>query len=129
MRHSSGRAQVEPLAVLAAVLAVSAGLTIYTGVLDDTVPKAPESETPAEILDGVQRSLAASGVSSPTRLGEAMTTVPDGWHANVTLTAGGRQWHEGPVPPASAQRERRRVSVKLGPQRIEPGQLRVVVWR
>jgi hypothetical protein len=129
MRHSPDRAQVEPLAALAAVLAVSAGLTIYAGVLDDTVPTAPESETPAAILDGVHRSLTVAGVSSPSRLDEAMATVPDGWHANVTLTAGGQQWQDGPAPPASAQRERRRVSVRLRPQRVEPGQIRVVVWR
>jgi hypothetical protein len=129
MRRSSGRGQVEPLAALAAVFAVSVGLAMYAGVLDDAIPTQPESETPQAVLDTVHRSLSSAGVSTPTRLDRAMGTVPNGWHANVTLTAGGQQWQRGQTPPSDATRETRRVSVRLAPHRIEPGQLRVVVWR
>lgn len=129
MRRSSGRGQVEPLAALAAVLAVSTGLVLYAGTLGDAVPGEPDDETPAEILDSVHRSLQTTGVSSPTKLNAAMAAVPEGWQANVTLAAGGERWRRGPTPPESADRETRRVSVRLAPQRIEPGQLRVVVWR
>ncbi|MEF8784364.1 MAG: hypothetical protein V5A45_00410 [Haloarculaceae archaeon] len=129
MRRSSDRGQVEPLAALAAVLAVSAGLVVYAETLDDTVPGQPDDETPTAILDSVHRSLQTTGVSTPSRLDTAMAPVPEGWQANVTLTAGGERWQRGPSPPESADRVTRRVSVRLAPQRIEPGQLRVVVWR
>jgi|AntRauTorcE11898_2_1112593.scaffolds.fasta_scaffold18368_2 hypothetical protein len=129
MRRSSDRGQVEPLAALAAVLAVSAGLVVYADTLDDTVPGQPDDETPTEILDSVHRSLQTTGVSTPARLDTAMVTVPEGWQANVTLTAGGHRWQRGPSPPESADRATRRLSVRLAPKHIEPGQLRVVVWR
>lgn len=129
MRRSSDRGQVEPLAALAAVLAVSAGLVVYAGVLDEAIPEQPESETPTTILDSVHRSLQTAGVASPDRLATAAATVPDGWQANVTLSAGGQRWHRGPEPPDGADRATRRVSVRVAPKQIEPGQLRVVVWR
>ncbi len=129
MRRWSDRGQAEPLAALAAVLAVSAGLTMYAGVLDDATPDRPESETPDAVLDGVHRSLALAGVTAPDRLDTVHGAVPDGWHANVTLTAADNQYQRGPTPPASAQRETRRVSVRIAPQRVEAGQLRVAVWR
>ena len=129
MRRSSVRGQVEPLAALAAVLAVSAGFVVYADTLDDAVPGQPDDETPTAILDSVHRSLQTTGVSAPGRLDMAMATVPGEWKANVTLAAGSERWRRGPSPPESADRVTRRVSVRLAPQRIEPGQLRVVVWR
>jgi len=129
MRHWSGKGQVEPLAALAAVLAVSAGLVVYAGTLDGATPEQPDDETPAAIVDGVQRSLQSAGVASPARLDAATTAVPSGWAANVTLVADGTRWRHGPTPPASADRVTRRVSVRVTPRRIQPGQLRVVVWR
>jgi hypothetical protein len=129
MRRSSARGQVEPLAALAAVLAVSAGLVVYAGVLDDAIPARPQPETPAAILDGVHRSLTEAGVTSPDRLSVAPASVPEGWHANVTVTADSDQWHAGPTPPGSADRRTRRVSVRTSPGTVRPGQLRVVVWR
>ena len=129
MRRSSGRGQVEPLAALAAVLAVSAGLVVYADVLGGSVPGRPSPETPAQILDDVHRSLQTAGVTSPGRLDAAIETVPDGWHANVTVLAGDQSWSRGPQPPDDATRVTRRVSVRLLPTRIDPGRLRVVVWR
>ncbi len=129
MRRSSDKAQVEPLAALAAVLAVSAAFVLYAGTLDDAVPGQPDDETPTQILESVHRSLQTTGVSAPSRLDAAIATIPEGWQANVTLSGGGERWQRGPSPPESADRVTRRVSVQLAPQRIEPGQLRVVVWR
>lgn len=129
MRRSSGKAQVEPLAALAAVLAVSAGIVVYAGALDDAVPTRRDDETPTEIIERVHRSLQSAGVSSPDRLDTATGAVPARWHANVTLTTGDQRWQRGPIPPSSADRVTRRVSVRVAPQRITPGQLRLVVWR
>jgi len=129
MRRSSDRGQVEPLAALAAVLAVSAALVVYVGALDDAMPGESDSKTPRTIHDRVQRHVTSAGVVDPDRLAGALETVPDGWTANVTVAGGGMQWHRGPDPPDEAERVRSRVSVAIGPGRVEPGQLRVVVWR
>lgn len=129
MRHWSGRGQAEPFAALAAILAVSAGMVVYAGVLDEAVPGHPDDETPDEILDGVHDTLRETGVVDPGHLDAAVATVPDGWEANVTLTTERTRWQRGPTPPASPERATRRVSVQLSSQRIRPGQLRVVVWR
>jgi hypothetical protein len=129
MRRSSDRGQAEPLAALAAVFAVSVGLALYAGGLDDAIPGQPESETPEAVLESVHRSLDVAGVTSPSRLENAVAAVPDGWHANVTLSTAGEQYQRGPTPPVSAEHETRRVSVKTAPKHVDPGQLRVVVWR
>ena len=129
MRRSSGRGQVEPLAALAAVLAVSAGLVIYADTLEDAVTPAPERETPEVVLDGVERALEETGVADPARLESAMAALPSGWHGNLTLRAGGREWSRGPTPPSGADRATARVSVRVAPTKVRPGQLRVVVWR
>ncbi|MFC7134142.1 MULTISPECIES: DUF7285 family protein [Salinibaculum] len=129
MRRSSGRGQVEPLAALAAVLAVSAGLVIYADTLEEAVTPAPERETPEVILDGVERTLEEAGVVDPARLESAMAALPSGWHGNLTLRAGGKQWSRGPTPPSDADRATARVSVRIAPAKVRPGQLRVVVWR
>lgn len=129
MRRLSGRAQVEPIAALGAVFAVSLGLLLYAGALEGAVPADNSADEPTATLDSVQRAIQEAGVASPTRLDEAMAAVPDGRKANVTLVADGQQWQRGPAPPESATHTRRRVSVRLGPRVVEPGQLRVVVWR
>lgn len=129
MRRWSDRGQVEPLAALAAVLAVVAGLTIYAGTLDDRVPESPDRETASTTLDTVRRALQTAGVVDPDRFDRALATVPDGWRANVSLDASGRQWSRGPVPPETADSATVRVSVRLEPAEIRPGRLRVAVWR
>jgi len=129
MRHWSARGQVEPLAALAVVLAVSAAIVVYVGALDDAIPARPEPETPQTIQHRIERNLSTAGAVDAETLDAALATVPDGWRANVTLVSGDSRWDAGPAPPGDGQRVRRRVSVALGPERIRPGQLRVVVWR
>lgn len=129
MRRSSGRGQVEPLAALAAVLAVTAGLVIYAGALEDRIPGGPDRRIAETTLERVERALQTTGVADPDRLDAAMTRFPDGWHGNLTLRANGTRWSRGPAPPTDAQRATGRVSVGVAPTRLCPGQLRVVVWR
>jgi hypothetical protein len=129
MRRSSGRGQAEPLAALAAVLAVAAGLVIYAGTLDDRLPGRHDRQIAETTLDRVERALQTTGVVDPERLGTALSRLPDGWHGNLTLRANGRRWSRGPAPPTDAERATGRVSVGVAPTRICPGQLRVVVWQ
>jgi len=129
MRRLSDRGQVEPFAALAAVLAVSAGLVLYAGALNDSLPAEQNRETIETALERVHDSLQSTGVVEPERLDGGAVTVADGWHANVTLRAGGQQWARGQSPPEDANRARRRVSVRTDPMEIRPGQLRVVIWQ
>ena len=129
MSRSSGRGQVEPLAALAAVLAVTAGLTIYAGTLTDAVPTRTGKNTAETSLSRVTASLESAGVVDTTRLDEGLAAVPTGWHGNLTLRAGGKQWMRGPVPPTDADRATTRVSVRTAPMEVRSGELRLVVWR
>lgn len=129
MQRSSGRAQVEPLAALAAVLAVTAGLTLYAGTLDDAVPPERERNVADPTLQRVLDTIEAAGAVDPAQLDIARARVPDGWRANLTLRADGNQWTSGPPSPARADSVTARVSVSIAPMQIRPGQLRVAVWQ
>lgn len=129
MRRSSGRGQAEPLAALVAVLAVTAGLVIYAGTLEERVPGQRDRQVAETTLDRVERAIQSAGVVDPERLDAAMTRIPAGWQGNVTLRANGSQWSRGPTPPTDADRATERVSVGVAPMALRPGQLRVVVWR
>lgn len=126
MERSSGRAYVEPLAALASVFAVAVGLTVYAGALDEAL--GPTERSVAEpVLEELVRAASVDGVVDPDRL--AAADPPAGWTANVTLATPDGRWTRGPSPPASADRYRRQVAVRLGPGSIRPGQVTVVAWR
>lgn len=131
MRRSSGRAQVEPLAALVAVLAVTAGIVVYAGTLEERVADQPDRGTARTTLDGVTRAMQSAGVVVPDRLNQTSRYLPDGWQTNVTLRVGDRRWSRGPTPTAGAttRRAARRVSVRRGPGNVSVGRIRVVLWR
>lgn len=126
MSRSSDRAQVEPLPALVAVGAVCLGLSLYAGVLVDRLPPSPGPDADVA-LDVVHDHAAEDGVLDPDRLSTAPT--PDGRSRNVTLVVQDRRWTVGPSPTAGrGDRARQTASVRLGPGRVRPGRLRVVVW-
>lgn len=128
MRHFLDRGQVEPLAALVAVLAVSAGFVVYTDTLEDTIPPEQSREIGETTLQRVLDRVESTGVVDPA-LADGLTAVPTGWRGNLTLRADGSRWSRGPTPPEGAHRATQRVSVRLAPAEIRPGQLRVAVWR
>jgi len=129
MSHSSDRAATEPLAALVAVVAVSSGLALYAGVLDDTLADATgDRDVAGPTADAVERRVTTGGVVDPERVSDALAAVPSGYEGNVTLRAE-RQWSAGPAPPASADTDERTVSVALGPATVRRGRLTVTVWR
>lgn len=129
MQHWSGRAQTEPLAALVAVLAVTAGVTIYAGTLDRAVSPASDRQVAETTLQRLAVTIESAGVVEPGRLTATGDAVPDDWHANVTLRADGSQWARGPAPPNDSDGAIRRTSVRVSPMEIRPGRLRVAVWR
>src|SRR6056297_253595 len=102
MSRSSVRAATEPLAALVAVFAVSAGLALYAGVLDDTLAEAgTERDVAGPTADAVERRVTTGGVVDPELVPDSLEAIPPGYEGAVTLRAE-RQWSAGPTPPASA---------------------------
>ena len=129
MSHSSARAATEPLAALVAVFAVTAGLALYAGTLDDTLAEVGgdrDLATPA--ADAVERRITTGGVVDPERVGNSLSAIPSGYEGRVTVRAE-REWSAGPTPPAGADTDNRTVSVALGPATVRRGRLTVAVWR
>lgn len=123
------RGQVEPLAALAAILAVGAALTIYGGVLSDIRDGGDDRETVEIALDNAADKLTVAGVAHPQRLSRTGEAAPDGWQINVTLRGDGTVRQVGPEPPPDAERASRPIGVRTGPGRVGAGELRVVLWR
>lgn len=126
MPRSSDRGYVEPVAAIAAVFAVAAGLTIYAGGLEAALGSSerPVAET---VLDEIRTEGGSLGVVEPIEVTRARP--PAGWQANVTLATRAGRWSHGPTPPADADRATARVAVRLGPGTVRPGRLTVEVWR
>lgn len=129
MSRSSDRAAIEPIAALVAVFAVSVGLALYAGVVEDALGTAGGTQNrAAPTADAVERHLASAGVVHPERIEDAGRAIPTGYEGNVTLRTGSR-WTAGPTPPPRADTETRVVSVRVRPGAIRRGSLSVAVWR
>jgi hypothetical protein len=129
MSPSSDRAATEPLAALVAVFAVSTGLALYAGALDDSLVRATgDRDVVRPTADAVEQRLTTAGLVDPERVSDSLAAVPAGYEGNVTLRAESR-WSAGPTPPARADTDDRTVSVALGPATVRRGRLRVAVWR
>ncbi len=128
-RSSARRAQVEPLAALAAVLVLGVALGAYVGALDAALPDPTDRNRAEPALRRATDALRPDGVARPARLRTATDAGPAGYRANVTLAAGDRRWAVGPSPPASADTAARRLPVRVAPGRVRSGRLRVEVWR
>ncbi len=126
MLPSSARGYVEPLAAIAAVFAVVIGLTIYAGTVDD-VRQPGERSVAKTVLDELRQDAMVDGVLEPDRL--RTVEPPTGWTVNVTLASPTGRWSRGPRPPNAADRARRTVAVRLGPDEIGPARLTVRAWR
>jgi hypothetical protein len=129
MLRSSDRGQTFPLAALAALLVVCVALSAYAGALDAAVPPAAERDRSTPALLRVLGEVRPGAVALPGRLGE--TDHPAGVRVNVTLRAGGRAWHAGPVPPRDAPPggATRRLPVRVETDNVSSGRLRVVAWQ
>lgn len=126
-RAAVGRGQVEPLAALAALFAVSVGLSTYALVVADAGgPSDRDVAGPA--LAAVDDAVTVHGSVRPDRLGRALEAGPTGKRLNATVRADGDEWTVGPPVADHGDRASQRVSVRLEPGHVRPGRLRVVVW-
>ena len=135
--HGGTRAQAEPVVALVALFAVSMGVSLYAGVLDDvstTVGVDRDVATPT--LERAHDATTTAGVIDPHALGRSLAVGPDGYDLNVTVRGANRTWHAGPPAPTRTSRTSsetsdsatRLASVRVAPGRVRPGTLRVVVW-
>ncbi|NLV13744.1 DUF7285 family protein [Haloarcula argentinensis] len=131
MSLSSDRATTEPLAALVAVFAVTLGVSLYAGVVDEafgTLDNDRNIATPT--ADAVEQRLSSAGVVRPEEVNSALDAVPANYHGNATITATtGERWSSGREPPNSADTETRTVSVRVGAGAVRRGTLTVRVWR
>jgi hypothetical protein len=144
MSHWSARkAQTEPLAVLAALFAVGAGLALYAGVVDTTL-SGDEERNVDPTLRRVWDAVSEAGVLAPANLSDGLDVAPDGREIRITVTsvssstsrnggntvatADSRTWTVGPSSPPDAASASRSASVRVGPGRVRSGRLRVEVW-
>jgi hypothetical protein len=141
MSHwSARRAQTEPLAVLAALFAVGAGLALYAGVVDTTLG-GDEDRNVDPTLRRVWDAVSEAGVLVPTNLSDGLAVGPEGREIRITVTSqpshgnrdtaatpDNRTWTAGPETPPDAASASRTASVRVGPGRVRSGRLRVEVW-
>lgn len=126
MSRSSDRAQVEPLAALAAVAVVGTALTLHAGVLHGVRPPEPTRDRATPALQRALGAVRDEGLARPSRL--RSVSAPDGRAMNVTLRTANRTWAVGPRPPDGADRAGRPVPVRVAPGAVRAGRLRVAVW-
>ncbi|WP_123619888.1 hypothetical protein [Halorubrum sp. CSM-61] len=133
--RTEGRAAVEPIAALVAVLVVGTALGLYAVALDDAAPER-ERPTAEATLDRIEPAVTTGGVVKPERLrgvGEFR------YAATVAIEADGETWtvQSGDEAPAAEIARNtdgiavaeRPVTVKIGPGRNVRGTLRAVVFR
>lgn len=128
---SSDRATTEPIAALVAVFAVTVGLALYAGVIDDAFATLDDDRNVATpTADAVEQRLSSAGVVQPNEVDKSLDVVPANYHGNVTVRATtGGQWSSGREPPNRVDIETRPVSVRVGPGSVRRGTLTVRVWR
>jgi hypothetical protein len=121
---------------LAAVLAVTVGIGLYTSVaggfldgLGGREERRDASTLARQAADRVADTARVDGSIRPARLAEAVRAGPTGYRLNATLLTRSSRWRAGPPVPDRAVGAERRVAVHLGPGRVRPAVLRVEVWR
>jgi hypothetical protein len=131
MSPSSDRATTEPLAALVAVFAVTLGVALYAGVVDEAFGTLDDDRNIATpTADAVEQRLSSAGVVRPEGIDNALDAVPANYHGNATITATtGERWSGGRESPSNADTETRTVSVRVGPGAVRRGTLTVRVWR
>ncbi|GAA0293112.1 DUF7285 family protein [Halarchaeum salinum] len=129
MSRSSGRAQVEPTAALAAVLALTVALGIYASAYA-IVPTGHESPTtPTTTALAALDDDIGPGPVDPMTLGSAVRALPVTGSLNATLRTPTRVWSVGPPRPRRADVASAPLPVRVEPGRVRPGRLTVAVWR
>jgi hypothetical protein len=126
-RSSARRAQAEPLAVLAATAVVGVALSAYVGVVPHAMPGERGASVAEPTVKRAVEQLRSDGVVDPVTIPDAAAVAPEGYHLNISVSAGDARWTAGPRPPAGAESASRLAPVSVG-DRVAAGRVRVEVW-
>ncbi|WP_435098250.1 DUF7285 family protein [Halarchaeum sp. P4] len=131
MSRSSGRAQVEPTAALAAVLVLTLALGVYGTAHAHLLLDGAAPERAAAVLAHVDGQLGP-GPADPGDLAAAVRGFPGDYAVNATLRTATHTWSVGPPRPAPTVRAdiaTTTLPVRVSNDAVRPGRLSVVVWR
>ena len=146
MRETRG--QTEPLAAIAAVMAVVLGLTMYAGYVTERYPGTSDRAVEEVTLERIWNDVGSDGLFDERRddLSGATQGLPDGYNVYVKVTtdelhepetvaklyvdADGTTRTETPNPPDDARTTSRPIGLQPAddPGNVLTGTLRVVVW-
>lgn len=121
------RGQLEPTAALIATATVCLSLGVYAVAFGNATPIVDRNHA-EPTLDRVDEELSAGGTIVPDRRTAALRAGPTGYSINLTITTDTGRWLAGPAVPDAADHARRQTSVRVGPDRVRAGALRVAVW-
>ncbi|MHC3437320.1 DUF7285 family protein [Natrialbaceae archaeon A-gly3] len=142
------RGQTEPLAAIAAVMAVVIGLTMYAGYVTERYPGTSDRAVEGVTLERIWNDVGSDGLFDERRddLSGVTHGLPDGYNVYVEITtdelqdpetvaklyvdADGTTRTETPDPPDDARTASRPIGLQLAddPGNVNTGTLRVVVW-
>ncbi|WP_321168485.1 hypothetical protein [Halorubrum sp. JWXQ-INN 858] len=131
---ADGRAAVEPVAALIALVAVGAALGLYAGALADAAPDR-ERDLAGTTLDRVERDAAVGGVVDPSRLSVPAPDPYAGATAMLETRRGSWVARSGENAPDAIGRAagddiaRATVTVRVAPGENARGTLSVAVRR
>lgn len=145
---SAVRGQSEPFAALVSVAVVCVAVSIYAGLVTETVPKIGNDRTVGEpAADSIWQEISEKSIydqetAIPARLSDA--ALPQGYHSSISVsvvteagslaTVGSAQFDDtgeksaAEPPQRGVERIERPVSVRLQSGEIRPGKFTVVVW-
>jgi len=133
------RGAVLPIPALIAAAVVCLAISLYATTLHDRDPGPERSVIRPATADALDAA-TESGIVEPARLAGALTTIPAGYEANLTVRAEGERWSAGPEPPGNvrasaggstsgdAEVRTRVVTVRVGPGQFRPGEFEVILW-
>lgn len=123
------RGQTEPLAALIAVFALGAGLSLYVGALESTLPLlSTDSGITPTAADRLVSEASSFGALRPPIAGATETARPSGYAMNATVRTDAGVWHGGDPTSDAADCVRRQVAVGVAPGTVRPGTLEVCTW-
>jgi len=130
MRESRGAVLPIPALIAAAVVCLS--LSVYATTLHDRDPGPERSVIRPATADALEAA-SESGIVEPSRLDDALATIPEGYEANLTVRAEGERRSVGPAPPGDASSgdaevRTRVVTIRVGQGQFRPGEFEVILW-
>lgn len=130
-RSSDRRAQTDPLVALVAILAVVAGSGLYMATFSTLPTASPDRNWAGPALERASATLTEGTIVDPSQLNQTLadSVVPSARAVRIVIESENRTWSTEPVT-SDGDRDiaARLVPIRIGPDSIRLGRLRVAVW-